>query len=178
MLSHGTPLQCALLRAQKYTPAKQKSGSRKHGLHNVISFWDDLEMTLFLWGKREYGCSQWHTVPIFVLLLLNWLGHAQFPCGLKATTAGKVLQFQDTSPREASSRNKVSAYWKEGLMSRVWFIPANFILWFDALPSHYLQLISKTVVSRVSNDFECWQNITLETKSENLFFNFPIQCTS
>lgn len=77
-------------------------------------------------------------------------------CSVSMQTESNNSKFQDTCPHEASSRKKISAYWKEGLISRVWFIPASFMLWFDALPSHYLQLISKTVVSRVYNDFGCW----------------------
>lgn len=127
----GHPCSVLYSVLQKYTPVKQGSGSRKHGLHDVISFWDDFELTLFLWGKSEYVFSQWHAVPTLACLLPSWLCCAQFPCRLKATTASKALQFQDTSAHEAPSRTKISACWKTGPASKVWFILANPLIIFS-----------------------------------------------
>lgn len=94
----------------------------------------------------------------------GWAVPSRLKYRLKATTARKVLQFQGTSPHEASSRNKMSACLKEGLITTVWFIPTKFLFWFKVLPSCYIHLISKTVLSRVQNDFGCEKNIALETK--------------
>lgn len=149
MLSPGTPLRCSLLHAQKYTPVKEKPGSRKRGLHDVISFWDDLERTLCLWDKHEYVHSPWYTVPICAPIA-KLRGAVPLLCRLKAPPAAQILRFQDMSPEE-----RKSGYWKGNHISRFWLIPANFMLWLDTLSLLYLQLMSETVIGSISNDFGC-----------------------
>lgn len=104
------------------------------------------EIVLILWGKGECVFSQWHTLPISVLLFPGRLGCSEFQCRLKERAVSKVLWLQDTAPHVADPRKRISAYLKQDLMSRVWLISANFMLWFGALSLPYHHLIRKTVV--------------------------------
>lgn len=104
------------------------------------------EMVLILWGKGECVFSQWHTLPISVLLFPGRLGSSEFQCRLKERAVSKVLWLQDTAPHVADPRKRISAYLKQDLMFRVWLISANFMSWFGALSLLYHHLIRKTVV--------------------------------
>lgn len=139
-MEHPWSVPCSTLRST--LQLNRSLGEKTHCLHDVISFWDDLVSL----RQGEYAFSQWHTLPISVLLLPSRLGYSEFQCRLKATAASKVLWFQDTAPHVAAPRKKISAYLKQDLMSRVQLIPANFMSWFGALSLHYLHFINKTVV--------------------------------
>lgn len=136
------------------------------------------EKILILWGKGEYVFSQWHTLPISVFLLPSRLGYSEFQCTLKATAASKVSWFQDAAPHVSALRRKISAYLKQDLISRVWLIPANFMLGFDVLSLHYLHLIRKTV-GGYAMILDAGKILPWRWNPRISFFkNLPIQSTS